>query len=110
MRLSFYPRCPRVCLSIVCYFSHELIYVSAFDGVSYFIQNLNILMAGFLRVILHAHKILKVFFLGKYNEILKIAKVLASSGTEFELWSHETFTSCAMVHVFNPDTEPGGIL
>lgn len=49
-----------------------------------FIHYLNILIARFLRVILHAHKILKVFFLGKYNEILKIAKVLASSGIELE--------------------------
>lgn len=74
-----------------------------------FIQNLNILLTRFVRVILHAHKILKFFFLGKYNEILEIAKVLAPSGTEFEtfLQSHETFTSRVMVHIFNLNTEAG---
>lgn len=74
-----------------------------------FIQNFDILMARFLRVILHAYKILKFFFLEKYKEILEIAKVLAPSGTEFEtfLQSHETFTSCVLGHIFNPNTEAG---
>lgn len=40
-----------------------------------FIQNFDILMTRFLRVILHAQKIVKFFFLEKYKEILEIAKV-----------------------------------
>lgn len=49
-----------------------------------FLQNLNMLMARFLRVILYTHKIFKFFFLGKYNEILEIAKVFGTFRNEFE--------------------------
>lgn len=49
-----------------------------------FIQNLIVLMARFLTVLLHTHNILKFFFFGKYKETLEIAKALAPSGTEFE--------------------------